>query len=90
MAHEIYRDTVSVFVAVRSGRPRTSTENIESVRQAFSCSSMESIHTAVKELELPLATVHKVLHIRLRLHAYKMQMLQRLQLNDKPKRRVCR
>ena len=68
--------------AVRSGRPRTSAENIERVRQAFSLSPIKSIRTAVSKLELPPTTVHKVLHKRLRLYAHKIQMLQRLQPND--------
>ena len=73
--------------AVRTGRPRISTENIESVKQAFSRFPMKSIRTAVRQLELPPTTVHEVLHERLRLYAYKVQMLQRLQPNDKPKRK---
>ena len=73
--------------AVRSGRPRTSVENIERVRQAFSRSPIRSIRTAARELELPPTTVHKVLHKRLRLYAYKVQMLQRHKPNDKPKRK---
>ena len=73
--------------AVRSGRPRKSSENVERVRQAFSRSPVKSIRTAARELELPPTTVHKVLHKRLRLYAYKEQMLQRLQPNDKPKRK---
>ena len=64
--------------AVRSGQPRTSAENIESVMQAFSRSPVKSIRTPARELELPLTTVHKVLHTRLRLYAYKVQMLQGL------------
>ena len=66
MVQEIYGDRVSVLDAVISGRPRTSAGNIESVMQAFSRSPMKSIHTAARELELPLITVHKVLHTRLR------------------------
>ena len=50
---------------VRSGQPRTSVENIASVRQSFSCSFMKSIRIAAIELELPPTTVHKVLHKRL-------------------------
>ena len=38
--------------AVRSGQPRTSAENNESERQAFSLSPMKSICTAARELEL--------------------------------------
>ena len=37
---------------------------------------MKSIRTAVTELEYPLTTVHKALHKRLRLYAYKVQMLE--------------
>ena len=40
--------------AVRRGQPRTSAENIESERQAFSRSPMKSIRTAARELELKL------------------------------------
>ena len=77
----------SVLDAVRSGRPRISGEIIERVRPAFSCSPMKSIRTAARELQLPPATVHMVLRKKLQLYAYKMQMLQALQLNDKPKRK---
>ena len=70
--------------AVRSGRPRISGEIIEHVRQAFSRSPMKSIRAAARELQLPTATVHKVLCKRLPLDAYKMQMPQALQPSDKP------
>ena len=53
----------------------------------FSCSPIKSICTAATQLEIPLTAVHKVLHKRSRLLAYKVQMLQRLQPNDKPKRK---
>ena len=73
---------------MKSGRPRTSAENIERVRQAFSRSPIKSFRTAARELELPPTTVRKVLHKRIRLYAYnKVQMLQRLQPNDKPKQK---
>ena len=72
----------SVLDAVRNGRPRISGENIEHVRQAFS-HSMKFICIAARELQLPPATVHKVLCKRLQLYTYKMQMLQALQPNDK-------
>ena len=84
--HKNFMETGSVMDAVRSVRPRTSAESIERVRQAFSRSPIKSIRTAARELELPPTTVHKVLHERLRLYAYKVQMLQRLPPNDKPKR----
>ena len=49
---------------------------------------MKSIHTAARKLELLSTTVHEVLRRkRLRLYAYKVQMLEKLQPNDKPKRK---
>ena len=80
-------ETGAVFDARRSGRPRTSEENIERVRQAFQRSPMKSIRTAARQLDLPRATVHKVLHKNLRLFACKVQMLQALQPNDMPRRK---
>ena len=71
----------------RSGRPKTSEENIERVRQAFQCFPMKSIRTAARQLELPHSTVHKILHKNLRLYAYKMQMLQAFQPNDMPRQK---
>ena len=76
-----------MFDARRNGRPRTSEENIERVKQAFQRSPMRSIRTAARQLDLPRATVHKVLHKNLRLFAYKVQMLQTLQPNDMPRRK---
>ena len=71
-----------MFDTRRSGRLRTSEENIERVRQAFEHFPMKSIRTAARQLELPRSTVHKILHKNLRLYAYKVQMLQALQPND--------
>ena len=60
-----------MFDTKRSGRLRTSEENIERVRQAFQRSRMKSIRTAARQLELLRSTIHKVLHKNLRLYAYK-------------------
>ena len=80
-------ETGTVFDTRRSGRPRTSEENIKRVRQAIQCSPMKSIRTVARQLELPRSTVHKTLHKNLRLYAYKVQMLQALQPNDMPRRK---
>ena len=69
------------------GDQRPSEENVECVRQAFQRSPMKSIHTAARQLDLPRATVHKVLHKNLKLFAYKVQMLQTLQPNDMPRQK---
>ena len=62
--HKKFMETGTVFDTRRSGRPRTSEENIELVRQAFQRSPMKSIRTAARQLELPRSTVHKV-HTRI-------------------------
>ena len=79
--------TGSVLDAMRSGRSRTSAENTERVRQAFSRSPIKSIRAAGRESKLPLLTVHRVLRKKLRLYAYKEQILKKLQPNDKLKRK---
>ena len=43
-----------------SGRPRTSEENIERVRQVFQRSPIKSIRTATRQLELTRSTAHRV------------------------------
>ena len=58
--HKKFMETGTVFDTRRSGRPRTSEENIERVRQAFQRSPMKSIRTAARQLELPRSTVHRV------------------------------
>ena len=85
--HKKFMETGTVFDARRSGRPKTSEENIERVRQAFQRSPMKSIRTAARQLNLPRATLHKVLHKNFRLFAYKVQMLQTLQPNDMPRQK---
>ena len=87
LRHKKLMETGTVFDARRSGRPRTSKENVECVRQAFQRSPMKSIHTAARQLDLPCATVHKVLHKNLKLFANKVQMLQTLQPNDMPRQK---
>ena len=85
--HKKFIETGTVFDTRKSGRPRTSEENIERVRQAFQRFPMKSIRTAARQLELPRSTVHKVIHKKLRLYANKMQMLQALQPNDMPRQK---
>ena len=53
--HKKFMETGTVFDARRSGRPRTSEENNERVRQAFQRSPMKSICTAARQLDLPRA-----------------------------------
>lgn len=84
--HKKFMDTGSVLHKKGAGRPRTSEENIESVRVAFTRSPTKSIRRASMQLQIPRSTVHKVLHKNLRLYAYKVQLLQALLPQDKPRR----
>ena len=69
----------------RSGRPSIDEETVDVVRVAFHRSPRKSICVASNELAIPPSTVHKVLHKRLRLHAYKLQIVQALKLDDHPR-----
>ena len=74
---------------MRSGQSRISAENIVSLRRAFSHSPLKSIRTAARKLELLSTTVHKVYNAKGYdcMYAYEVQMLEKLQPNDKPKRK---
>lgn len=69
-----------------SGKKPTSEDTIDEIREAFGRSPTKSIRRASRELQIPRSTVHKVLHKRLRLYAYKVQILQALKPDDLPKR----
>ena len=70
----------------RSGRPSIGEETVDAVRVAFHRSPRKSIRVAANELAIPRSTVHKVLHKRLRLHAYKLQIVQAIKPDDHPRR----
>ena len=63
-----------------------SAASVDSVRDAFQRSPRKSVRRTSLELRMPRSTVHKVLHTRLRLHAYKLQLVQELKPNDRPQR----
>ena len=86
MAQEIYRDRVSVGYSEKWATKNTYGK-LRECKTKVSRSPVKFIRTAARESELSLTTVHKVLHKRLQLYAYKVQMLQRLQPNDKPKQK---
>ena len=81
-------ETGTVLYKPRSGRPSTSEEDIERIGQSFSRSLRKSIRsTASVELQVPRSTIHKVLHKRLSLYAYKIQLMQDLKPDYIPKRK---
>ena len=51
---------------------------------AFHCSPRKLICVASNELAINRSTVHKVLYKQLHLHAYKLQIVQALKLDDHP------
>jgi hypothetical protein len=65
-----------------SGRPRVSDETVESVRQFFAEQERPSLRKACTVLQIPVATVHKILHRDLHLQPYKYQLVQALQHGD--------
>ncbi|PSN41049.1 hypothetical protein C0J52_24031 [Blattella germanica] len=65
------------------GRRRTSDENVEAIREAFTRSPRKSVKQASRQLHLRRSAIHDVLHKRLKLTAHKIQLVQKLQLNDK-------
>ena len=65
------------------GRPQISEEEIEFVRVANTRSPRKSIRGASTQLQISRSTPHKSLLRKLRLYAYKMQLVQALKPEDK-------
>ena len=79
-----FMETGSILDRKRSGRPSIDEETIDAVRVAFYRSPRKSIRVGSNELAIPRSTVHKVLHKQIRLHAYKLQIVQALKPDDHP------
>ncbi|PSN40069.1 hypothetical protein C0J52_25467, partial [Blattella germanica] len=78
--------TGSVSKAHGGGDQRIQEEDIENVRRSFVRSPRKSIRQTARELGMTWSTVHKVLRRRLQFHAYKLQILQEIKPDDRPKR----
>ena len=79
-------ETGSILDRKRSGRPSIDVETVDALRVAFHRCPRKSIRVASNEVSNPRSTIHKVLHKRLRLHAYKLQIVQALKQDDYPRR----
>ena len=79
-------ETGSILNRKRSGRPSINGETVNVVYVAFHRKPRKSIRVASNELAIPRSTVHKVLHKRLWLQAYKLQIVQALKPDDHPRR----
>ena len=80
-----FMETGSILDCKRSGRPSINKETVDAVHVAFHRSPRKSIRVASNKLAIPRSSVHKVLHKRLRLHAYKLQIVQALKPDDRPR-----
>ncbi|PNF24397.1 hypothetical protein B7P43_G09698 [Cryptotermes secundus] len=76
------RTTGSLLRVKSPGKTRTSEENDGRIREAFQRSPRKSIRAVCLKLQIPLSTVHGALHKRLRLTAYKIQMIHALKPSD--------
>ena len=81
-----FMETGSILDGKRSGRPSIDEETVNAVRVAFHRSPRKSIRVESNELAIPRSTVYKILDKRLRLHAYKLQIVQALKPDDHPRR----
>lgn len=78
--------TGSLLDKRRSGRPKTPNDSIRRVRETFTHSPTISIRASAKQLLIPRSTVHKILRKNLKLYPYKLQLVQALEPNDRPRR----
>lgn len=81
-----FRDTGSVLKGHSPGRPKTSEDTVENIRQSCVRSPKKSLARRSLQLNLPKSTVYTVMRKRLRLHAYKIQIRQQIKPTDRPKR----
>ncbi|GBM24568.1 hypothetical protein AVEN_217141-1 [Araneus ventricosus] len=81
-----FQGTGSVLHRKGAGRPSTSQENVDRIQETFTRSPRKSTRQAAVQLHMPHTTIWNVLHNRLHLNAYKVQIVQALHPNDKPRR----
>ncbi|KAJ4447239.1 hypothetical protein ANN_09243 [Periplaneta americana] len=59
---------------------------VVNVQAAYERSPRKSLRRASRELQVPKSTLQRIVHKRLKLYSYKVQLMQRLEPDDKPKR----
>lgn len=62
-----------------SGRPRISKETVTTAQEDFERSPQKSARHVSVELNIPQATMHTILKVKLHKHAYKIHVVQMLQ-----------
>ena len=83
---EQFKEAGGVCQRESSGRPAVKEENVERIRRAFLRSPWKSILRCSLELYIPKSAVHNVLHKKLTLHVYKIQLFHEIGAADKPLR----
>lgn len=81
-----FRETGSVLKGKSPGRPSVSEQNVERIRTSCTRSPKKSLARRSLELGIPKSTVYKVVRKRLKLRAYKIQLLHEIKITDKVKR----
>lgn len=79
-------DTGCLCKGKSSGRPRTSEETVQQIRDKFQRSPRTSTRRAGRELGVAQTTVWRVLRRRLALRPYRLQLVQALRAGDKRRR----
>jgi len=79
-------NTGSVKKSKRPGRPPIPQQRVQELQAALERSPTKSIRVASRELNISKSTVHKVMRKRFGLYPYKLQLVQELKPNDKPRR----
>lgn len=78
-----FKETGSVLKGKSPGRPTVSAENVERIRASCSRSPKKSLVRRSLQLGIPRSTVYDVVRKRLKLHAYKIQLVHEIKPNDK-------
>jgi hypothetical protein len=73
-----FKETGSVLHRKGGVRPSTSQEDVDRIQEAFSRSPQKSTGRTSLQLGKSQTTVWRVIHNRLHLHAYKIQIVQAL------------
>lgn len=85
--HQKFQEKGCLCIPKSPGRPSTSAETVEQVREAFLRSPRKSVRRASVETHIPQTTVWRILRKRLRFKPYKLQLVQALREGDKRKRK---
>lgn len=70
----------------RSGRPSTSSNDVDRIENLFQENPQVSITVASAQLRIPRSTIHRILHKKLKMFPYKISFLQQLLPADYSKR----